>query len=128
MPDHKALQEVLGRKYDYFKEIIDHVLETYEDSKEEWKFYSKKSGWTMKMMYKKRNLFFFKPYHGYFNITFVFGDKAAKAIENSDINEELKEILRNARKYAEGRGLRVKVTSKKHLKDIKKLLAVKVAN
>ncbi len=72
MPDHRDLQKVMVKKYELFKEVIDHVFETYEDSKEEWKFYSKKSGWTMKMMYKKRILFFFKPYNGYFNITFIF--------------------------------------------------------
>ena len=126
-PDEEALSEVLGKTYDYWLEIKNHINKTYGETIEEWKFYSKESGWTLKTLLEKRNLFFFKPYKKYFSITFVFGDKAVAAIEKTVINEEIKESLRIAKKYAEGRGLNLNVKSKKYLPDIKKLIAIKLA-
>lgn len=87
-----------------------------------------KSGWTLKTLKKKRNLFFFLPLEGSFKITFVFGDKAVSAIEKSDFPDEVIDTLRNARKYAEGRGLQLQVTSADDVENVKKLVEVKLSN
>jgi len=91
-----------------------------------WKFYTKKSGWTMKLMFKKRNLFFFKPQENSWAITFIFGDRAVNAILESDFPGSLKDELRNARKYMEGRGIRRVISSQEDLEIAKKLLKIKL--
>lgn len=74
-----------------------------------------------------RNLFFITICNGYFNLTFVFGDKAVGSIGDSAISPSLKTALMEARKFAEGRGLSIKVEDDKYLSDIKMLLQIKTA-
>jgi hypothetical protein len=127
-PSDKNLKDALSASYKYWVEIQKEFLIEYGEIIPEWKFYDKKTGWTMKNMFKKRNLFFFKPYKGYFNLTFVFGDKAVSAIEKSSVSEDLIQELRLSKKYMEGRVLTVKVSKKSDLQNIYKLVEIKVHN
>ena len=127
-PTEEQLKEVLSDSYKYWCEIQSEINSKYGETITEWKFYSKKTGWTSKSLLKKRNLFFFKPYSKYFKLTFIFGDKAVDEIEKSDISEKLIQELRSAKKYAEGRGLSVSVTKKRDLKNIYKLIKIKINN
>ena len=110
----------MGESYKCWNEIKTHIANQYGDTYEEWKFYGQKSGWLLKMLKKKRNLFFLIPLENYFVISFVFGDKAVTQILETDLPDELKSTLRNARKYAEGRGLPVEVRSEKEVEQVKK--------
>jgi hypothetical protein len=127
-PDDSLLAKKIGTNYKYLKELKEQINEKYGVTTEEWKFYGKKYGWQLKTLLKKRNLFFFIPYESSFRIVFVFGDKAVKEIENSDISENLKNEVRKAKKYAEGRGLSIEVKDGKHIEDIKKLIDIKINN
>jgi hypothetical protein len=127
-PTDENLEDVLSNAYKYWMKIKDEISTKYGEIIPEWKFYDKKTGWTMKNVLEKRNLFFFKPYRGYFNLTFVFGDKAVSVIEKSKISKELIQELRSSKKYMEGRVLTVKVSKKSDLQNIYKLVEAKIQN
>lgn len=127
-PNNEMIKAALGRTYKYWESIQNILEEQYGKLIPEWKHYGAKSGWTLKMLLKKRNLFFFGPYEGYFKIAFVFGDKAVKAIEESDLPKALIEEVKNARRYMEGRGLQIDVKKQEQIKDIIKLTEIKVNN
>lgn len=127
-PDDRQLARVLGKKSPFWEAIKQHIVQKHGNFTEEWKFYSTKSGWTLKVLLNKRNLFFFVPLQGTFRVAFVFGDKAVAAVEKSSLTEKLKNELSNARKYVEGRGLRIEVRSQKDVEHIKKLIDIKVGN
>lgn len=127
-PTDEQLKDVLSDSYKYWTEIQEEISSKYGETISEWKFYTKKTGWTRKTLLKKRNLFFFKPYNNHFKLTFIFGDKAVGAIEKSDVSEELIKELLSAKKYAEGRGLTVEVSKKSNLKNIYKLIDIKINN
>ena len=122
------LLETLGQSAKYWIELKKHLEEEYGPVIEEWKFYSKKSGWTLKVLKKKRNLFFLIPAKGFFKIAFVFGDKAVAVVKKSDLPEKIVETLKNARKYMEGRGLQIEVKSSDDIENIKKLINIKINN
>lgn len=128
IPDREQLQDVLGDSLQYWDQIRDFIKENIGETTEEWKFYSKKYGWTLKTLLKKRNLFFFTPFSGNFAISFVFGDKAVSKIETSDLPDHIISELKNARKYAEGRGIRLEVNREKEVEIVKKLIEIKVRN
>jgi hypothetical protein len=128
MPDDKMLAKALVKSNRLWQEIKKHLKAEYGELIEEWKFYGQKSGWILKTLRKKRNLFFFIPHKGSFEISFVFGDKAVAAVENSDLPKVLITELKNARKYAEGRGLRIDVKNSADVKHVKKLVEIKVNN
>ena len=127
-PDNSQLARILGEKTTFWEAIKHHIMQKHGGFVEEWKFYNTKSGWTLKVLLKKRNLFFFTPLQGFFRLAFVFGDKAVSAVTKSDLPEEFKNELKTARKYAEGRGLRIQVTSEKDVENVKKLIDIKICN
>ena len=127
-PDDQALVRALGKTYPLWAEIEKHIATTLGESIEEWKYYGMKSGWTMKTLYKKRNLFFFTACKGYFRIAFVFGDRAVAEIVTSDLPKAMIEEITNAKKYAEGRGIRIDVKTRRDVESVKKLIAFKVMN
>jgi len=128
VPNQDLIEEKLLSSSEYLETIRKYIIHSIGDTKEEWKHYGKKIGWLLKKFYKKRNLFFITICDGYFNITFVFGQKAFDAVQDSKISSELKIELAGARKYAEGRGLKIKVESANYLKDIEKLIVIKIEN
>jgi len=127
VPTANLLAKQLGQNIDYLVLIQKYVNEKYGEGKEEWKFYNKKSGWIMKFLLKKRNLFFLVVKHGFFSITFVFGDRAVEAILKGDIDEQIKNDLKNARKYMEGRGITIDVHTDADLDIVLKLLDYKMS-
>ncbi len=127
-PDERGLAEALGKTAALWLEIRDAVKNDWEPVVEEWKYYGAKCGWSLKTLHKKRNLFFFVPGAGSFMISFVFGDKAVAAIERSDLPRALIEEVRSAKKYAEGRGLRITVGSRRDVGHVRKLIAIKMTN
>lgn len=128
VPGDELLKATLGVSFKFWEEIKKGIIDLHGPVNEEWKFYGAKSGWTMKLLYKKRNLFFLIPYEKYFTLGFVFGDKAVKEIEKSSIPKPLIEELLNARKYAEGRGLRVDIKKKGDFKTVFELVRIKIEN
>ena len=128
MPDEEMINEAIGSNYTHLQAIRQVIAEEIGDTNEEWKFYGKKLGWTLKKFYKKRNLFFIGIYKGYFKISFVFGERAAQNVYDSGISSALKKELSEARQYAEGRGISINVDNDGYLDDIKELVRIKVRN
>ena len=59
---------------------------------------------------------------------FVLGEKAVKAAHESDLPTSVLALIEGAPKYAEGRGFRIEIRTKKDLEVTKKLAAMKMAN
>jgi len=127
-PTNQKLARVLGKANRLWKEIKEHLRAEYGELTEEWKFYGQKSGWILKTLRKKRNLFFFIPLESSFKVSFVFGDKAVAAVEQSDLPQDLITTLKNARKYAEGRELQIDVKKSTDVEHIKTLVKIKINN
>lgn len=97
-PDDDILKAALGKTFQIWRGIRKEIEKEIFPLTEEWKYYGGKSGWNLKIFHKKRNLFFIAPYNNYFQIAFIFGDKAAAEIEKSNMPESIKEELKNAKK------------------------------
>ncbi len=128
MPNYTMLCAVLGKKALLWKKIEKHLEDNYGKADTEWKFYSAKSGWIMKTILKKRNLFFLTPYQNYFRVAFVFGDKVISKIAKSSLPANIIEELLAAKKYAEGRGISIEVKSQADVKNVIQLLEIKIGN
>jgi hypothetical protein len=127
-PTENDVAEILADKYSLWKQIHDLVLEKYPDGVKEWNYPGKKYGWSYRIKDKKRAIIYFLPQDKSFKVAFVFGQKAYDVIMGSSISEHIKTDLSNAKKYAEGRGVRIEVRDKSNLPDIKQLIEIKLAN
>ena len=126
-PDEIRIKEILKEKYLILEAIRKFIRDNIGETIEEWKYYGVKNGWVLKTFLKKRNLFFISINEDYFRLAFVFGDKAVQSIMKSTISAESKRVLKEARKYAEGKGISFEVRDEKDLADIQKLIRIKVA-
>jgi hypothetical protein len=68
------------------------------------------------------------PCKGYFLASFALGEKAVRAAHESDLPASLLEVIDSARKYAEGRGVRLEVREPGDVEAIEKLTVIKMKN
>ena len=122
------LVKTLGKQYQLWTNIAEYVVEKYPKAIEEWKYYSDKYGWSFRPRDKKRNIIYMGPRDGHIMVAFVFGDKGVDAVQNSSLPQSIKDELRNAKKYVEGRGIRLQVQNKTDVANIKTLVDIKLAN
>ncbi len=127
-PTDKDLEKALGSTYPLWQSLTAFTHDAYPGARENWNFPGAKYGWSFRISGKKRVLLYLLPRDGYFKAALVFGPKAYEAILNSDIADSIKEELRNTKVYAEGRGIRIVVRNKKVLKDIEKLITIKISH
>ena len=80
------------------------------------------------MASKKRRIMYFLPRDGYFQVAFVFGTRGTDAVLSGNIPGDIKQMLREARAYAEGRGIRFDVKDSDILPTIKDLITLKMDN
>jgi hypothetical protein len=68
------------------------------------------------------------PCAGHFLASFALGEKAVRAAHEAKLPSSLLKIIDSAKKYAEGRGVRLKVTSARDVRNIEKLAVIKMSN
>ena len=109
-PDNSMVADALGESHSMWVELQDHVREKYPVVTGVWKHYGKSSGWVFKLLSKKRTLLFFIPQKGYFRLRFGVSEKAAADIETADLPDEIKEAVRTATPYTEGRSIDLNIS------------------
>lgn len=125
-PDDSILSDALGASYKTWTALKASIAKEHGETREEWKYYNAKSGWVLKLLLKKRNLFFMIPGGKFFTLGFLFGDRGVDAICHSSLPPSMVREIKEARRYAEGRGLRVEVRNRSALRHALELVAIKV--
>lgn len=126
LPDQKELLSVLENTYKHWTEIKEFLKEEYSEVTGEWKYVGKNYGWGFRLRDKKRVVVYLTPCDGYFKFSILFCEKATAEALNSNISKETKINIESSKVYAEGRGIRIDVKDSKPIKDIKKLIVIKL--
>ena len=87
-----------------------------------------KYGWALRPALKKRTILYLGPCDGCFRVSFVLGDKAVIAARASDLPKSLLKVISEARRYAEGTGVRLMIRKPEDLASVRKLVQIKLAN
>ena len=128
LPTGADLKSVLGRSKIHWDKLTAFAAEAAPGEQPEWKYYSKKGGWTFVVKGKRRNLVYMCPLAKCFSANFAFGEKAVKATAASDLPVDVIKMVRNAQKYPEGRAVRYEVRTAADVKVVKKLIRIKIDN
>ena len=121
VPDKELLAAALKDSKTLWNKMID-----LSDGRGEWKFYSKAAGWTYPIKKKKRTLFYMMPKDGWFQLTFVYGERAIEAAKSAGLQEQTLNDLLQAKAYVEGRSIAVNVNSDADMDTAQKLLQLKL--
>lgn len=124
-PNDSMVELVLGGKKALWDRLESHIFESYKAVKKEWKFYSKKAGWSLVIKEKSRTLLYLSLFDGYFKVWFVLGEKAITVARQSALPEKVLETLGTASAYMEGTLFDVDVTADSDLNAVKMLLVIK---
>jgi hypothetical protein len=127
-PTEQMLAKAIGKQYQLWTEIAEYVVEKYPKAIKEWKYPGAKYGWSFRLKDKKRNIIYMSPRDDHIMVAFVFGDKGVDAVQDSSLLESIKDELLNAKKYVEGRGIRLEVRTPAEAAKIKTLVDIKLAN
>ena len=93
---------------------------------QEWKSYSRKAGWALRLARGKRTIVWLSPCDRQIRVAFILGDKALAAIRAAKLPARIVSLLADAPKYPEGTGLRLHIASAKDLPSLRKLAKIKL--
>jgi hypothetical protein len=126
-PKKKDLQEVLGRSSSAWDELTEWVAGEYRPVTEEWKCYSEKWGWSLRLKRKKRAILYMTPQARQFMVGFILGDRAVKAALAMKLPASVMKEIKTAKRYPEGIPVRLEIKFKKDLAAVRKLATAKMS-
>lgn len=126
VPNETMLRNAIDDMFPLWMEIRNYVIEKYPQAMEEWNYPGIKYGWSFRIKDKKRAILYLLPRNGFFMAAFVYGAKATTHALASDIDYKIKAEIESAKVYAEGRGFRIEMKDAVMVKDIKKLIDIKL--
>jgi 3-methyladenine DNA glycosylase Mpg len=127
-PTEKQLSAELGAAKTTWDALLAALSQEHAIAETEWHSYSPKAGWSLRLKHKKRNIVYLSPGHGYFLASFALGDKAMEVARKTDFPKPVIQLIRNAKRYAEGSAIRIEVRTVADIDTVKKLTAIKLAN
>jgi len=127
-PREDELASTLGSSFALWNELKKRIASQFTPLSMEWVSSSKATRWGLRLKQEKRAVLYMTPCKGYFLASFALGEKAVKAAKTSGLPASVLSVIDNARKYAEGRGVRLEVRSARDLQSIEKLAQIKMAN
>jgi hypothetical protein len=125
-PSAGDLERMLGRTSAHWNNLKTHIAAEYAPLDDTWNFAGAKWGWSLRLKQKKRTVLYMTPRKGHFLVGFVLGERAVKATHDSDLPDAILAVIDEAKKYAEGRGVRIEIRNKRDLEITKKLAAIKM--
>ena len=128
LPSEGELTTALGSSAQLWLDLKVHLTEEYAPLEELWGFTGPKWGWSLRMVSGKRTVLYLTPSEGYFYVGFAYGERAATAAMESDLPASVKEIIEGAKRFAEGRAIRMEVRGPEEVESVKKMATIKMAN
>jgi hypothetical protein len=127
-PPGEDLKRTLGTASGHWDSLIAHVSEEYAPLKVTWGFAGAKWGWSLRLKQRKRTVLYMTPCRGFFLVGFALGEKAVKAAHDNSLPDSVLAFIDDAKKYAEGRAVRIEIKNEKDLDVAKRIAAIKMAN
>ncbi|WP_162915877.1 DUF3788 family protein [Paraflavitalea soli] len=124
-PVLKLFREALDVTYDQWSDISRYVFQNRPGAEELW-YFNPKVGWHIRIRYNKRVIVYCIPCDQFFVILLVLGEKAVTEAMESSISTHTKQLIDAGAAHSEGRSCYIAVKDDGPVKDIKKLLAIKL--
>ncbi len=104
----------------------DALLDPARDRSREWKRYSKKHPWSLRVTEGKRTVLWLVPEEGRLRVAVILGEKAVARGLAGPLSQKLKRELGEATAYPEGRAVRYRMRSAARVRDVERLIDLKL--
>lgn len=125
-PTDDDLAAVLGKSLPLWRDLQRRLAKQLDPLASEWGFSGKNYGWGLRLGQPKRAVLYMTPCQGYFLASMSIGDKVAKAAHDAGLPEHVLATIDSARKYAEGRAVRLEVRKKQDMVDAEQLALLRM--
>jgi hypothetical protein len=126
-PTESALAAVLGRARGSWARLRAALQTAHGPLNEEWHFAGKAFGWSLRLKQRKRVLVYMLPCRSHFLASFALGEKACRAARTVGLPASILTLIEAAPKYAEGRGVRIPVRTRKDVDHVLLVVSLKAA-
>ena len=126
-PSEESISAELGAARALWDQVISLVAGRFGPVEQEWKPSKTNFGSMCLIKVKKRTLIYLTPDTQAVSIGIVLGERAVQLALASKVPEVIKDLIRDARPYAEGRGIRFVLTADIDANVICDLIAIKLA-
>lgn len=126
-PKDAELATALKDSFLFWNELKTLIELRFKPLSIEWGFTSKTTGWGMRLKKKDRTILYMTPREGHFLASFALGEKAVKAAHEDNLPASVLKIIDNAKRYAEGRGVRLEVRNGRDVRNVEKLATIKMS-
>jgi hypothetical protein len=128
-PTEKEVASALGKMKTLWDQLITSLQsEEFKVRESEWKCPAPKYGWSLRLKRGGRNIIYLIPAVGTFRVAFTLGKKAVSAAMASDLPDGIKQVIKDAPVYPEGRGVRFEANSREDIAIVLKLARFKLEN
>jgi len=125
VPTDEIIFSIIGEKMELWKAFLNHAYGNYKDVSGDWHYYNDGKQWLFKFIQKKKTLFWASVIDGTFRITFYFGNKAEPEILKSDLNADIIDGFRNAKKYGSIRPVTIVLQEQSDVDSVYQLIRLK---
>jgi hypothetical protein len=125
-PSELDLRRCLGTSADPWDDLVRRVGSAYLPSTAQWKFGGAKFGWSLRLKKADRIILYLIPREGFFLAGIVLGSAAVAAAQEADLPAPVVQSIAEARRYAEGTGLRLAINNAKDVDALMKLCELKM--
>ena len=125
-PTDEVIFSIIGKTNSLWMTFFEFLKEQYPDFNPEWRYYKDGHSWLMKVVRKKKTVFWLSVIKDAFRITFYFSDKAEEDILSSGITNELKEHFKHGKHYGKIRGLTIVINDGKDIEYVKELIPIRM--
>jgi hypothetical protein len=127
-PTDADLAAALGPAKAVWDQLLTDLAQETGANIHEWKCYSPKRGWSLRVKCKARTIVWLAPSEDCFNVSFILGKQAMQAARQTKLSRRVVKVMDEAPKYPEGTGIRLGVKTAKDAEPVKRLAAIKLAN
>ena len=125
VPNEEMLADALAGSKVLWDRIKRHVEAACGKASEEWKYYTKKAGWTLVVKSGERTILYLIPLEGCFKASFVFGERAVAAANDAGLPGPVVALISEAKPYVEGRPFMIDVQTEDDVDTAVRLIDIK---
>jgi hypothetical protein len=114
-PKEAELATALKNSFLFWNELKKLIALRFKPLSIEWGFTSETTGFGVRLKNKDRTILYMTPREGHF------------LAHEDDLPVSVLKIIDNAKKYAEGRGVRLEVRNGRDVRNVEKLAAIKIS-
>lgn len=125
-PTDADLAVVLGKTFKLWRDLQQRMARQVDPLASEWGYTAKSTGWGLRLRQPDRVALYMTPCDGYFLASLALGEKAAKAAHEAGLPEHVLAVIDAAKKYKEGRAVRIEVRKASDMKDVLQLALLRL--